>query len=408
MSGQGRPGAIGAVASRSRVKPVGRRPRDPRRLAIDLLVRIERDEAYANVLVPRTLDQIGGSMPPRDRGQVTDLVYGTVRMQRACDFAVDRFLPDPERLAVEARSALRMGAYQLLFGGVPAHAAVSATVAAAPPSFQKLVNAVLRRVANNPIAWPGDATRLSYPDWIVDRLVADIGSADAFSALQAMNEPAPVTRRDDGYVQDPSSQAVVEAVIEAVGGSAGQRVADVCAAPGGKATGLAAAGGWVTASDLHAARLGMVRANRDRLQLGDRMVVTAADAERLPYRHASLDGVLVDAPCSGLGALRRRPDARWRIDADAVDRLAALQGRLLDEAARVVAPGGLLAYSVCTLTTAETTTVVAAFRDRHPEFEPVPGPGDPWDPRGDGGATLLPAVDHDGMFLHRWRRHPRG
>ncbi len=374
------------------------------RLAIDALVRIERDGAYANLALPALLDRVPAPIDRRDRGQITDLVYGTTRMRRACDFLVDRFLPDPDALALDARCALRIGAYQLHFGGVPPHAAVSATVDATPIKFRKLVNAVLRRVAewasSGDVDWPDVATRLSYPDWIVDRLVADVGEDRAIFALETMNEPPVVSHRADGYVQDKSSQFVVELV----GATAADRVLDVCAAPGGKATGLVGAGASVVASDSRVGRLGLVVDNRERSAHADRLTVLAADARYLPYADDIADRVLVDAPCSGLGALRRRPDARWRIQPADVARLADLQLDLLDEAVRVLRSGGTLVYSVCTLTRAETIDVATALVAHHPELEPQPAPASPWEAMGAGGALLLPGSDHDGMALFRWRK----
>src|SRR5690606_35616476 len=171
------------------------------------LGRIESDGAYANLVVPQILNRSG--LDPRDRGFVTDLVYGTTRMRRACDYLVERFLISEVEPAV--LDALHVGAYQIAFAGVPAHAAVDATVGAVPKRVRGLVNAVLRRVNDNPVGpddWPDDATRLSYPDWVVDRLVADLGRDSALAALETMNQPASVVTRADGYRQDPSSQAV--------------------------------------------------------------------------------------------------------------------------------------------------------------------------------------------------------
>src|SRR5690606_26922828 len=153
----------------------------------------------------------------------------------------DRFLARPVEARV--RDALRLGAYQLAFAGVPPHAAVSETVAVAPRRARGLVNAVLRRVAEAPVDWPDDATRLSVPDWVLDELAASLGPDRARAALASMNEPATVTERADGYVQDPASQQVAAAV----GARAGERVLDVCAAPGGKATAMASTGALVVA-----------------------------------------------------------------------------------------------------------------------------------------------------------------
>ncbi len=355
-----------------------------RRLALDALGRIEVDGAYANLVTNALLGR--SDLADRDRHFVTDLVYGTTRLRRACDHLVDRHRRGDVTPRVGA--ALRLGAYQLAFADVAPHAAVDATVSAAPKPARGLVNAVLRRVAADVAAgvhWPDVATELSYPDWIVEELEASLGVDAAHRALAAMNEPATTHVRADGYVQDLASQAV----IEAVGASPGQRVLDVCAAPGGKATGLAAQGALVVAADqrFHRARLVVDNAAR----VGARVAVVAADGRHPPFAACGFDRVLVDAPCSGLGVLRRRPDARWRIDADAPARLHELQVELLARAAELVAPGGRLVYSVCTLTRAETGDVVTAVR--------LPTGFTPASQR-----TLAPDSDADGMFIAAWDR----
>ena len=366
---------------------------DTRRLAIDALVRIDADGAYANIVLPNMLQR--SRLDSRDRAFATELVYGTTRMRRACDWLVDRYLIAPVEPVV--RAALRLGAYQLVFVEVPAHAAVNTTVSASPARARRLVNAVLRKVsAETDRTWPDDATRLSYPEWIVARLRTDLGTADADAALAAMNVGAPSTVRADGYVQDESSQLVGAAV----GAIEGERVADVCAAPGGKATAMAASGAVVAASDLRSSRVSLIEANREKLDARS-LVVAVADGTRLPYRDESFDRVLVDAPCSGLGALRHRPDARWRIQADALERLATLQFALLREAERVVKPGGVVLYSVCTLTDAETVAVDERVARELPGLVPS-ALGGPWQPRGRGGQILPQDRDTDGMFAVRY------
>ena len=129
-----------------------------------------------------------------------------------------------------------------------------------------------------------------------------------------------------------------------------------------------------------------------------------ADGRHLPVRDGAFDRVLLDAPCSGLGVLRRRPEARWRIDRRAVDELAGLQRALLAEAARAVAPGGRLVYSVCTLTRAETTAVTGWSLRHLDGFTPVPPPGDPWEPRGPGAILWPDRAGTDGMFVLVLRR----
>lgn len=424
-------------------------------------MRIDEGGAYANVVVPAAL--AASELSRRDRAFVTELVYGVTRRRRALDWVIDAFLVRPP--PPPARAALRLGAYQLTELAIAPHAAVSATVDAAPRRFRGLVNAVLRRVAavharpgtgdvggagarvrplrpqargrRGPDAvagagagvrplrpqtrrrraastdgvavagagaamdWPDEPTRLSYPDWIVERLTDDLGAADATTALEAMNGPAPVHRRADGYVQDLSAQLVVDSIAV----SPGDLAADLCAAPGGKATALAARGARVIAADSHIGRIGRLMRNRRALG-AESLFPVIADGRRPPLRPGRFDVVLVDAPCSGLGALRRRPDARWRIQPGAVQRLARLQAELLRAAAPLLRPGGLLVYSVCTLTAAETLTVaeqVPGVSGRGADLEPAGPLPAPWRPHGDGG-MVLPDAERDGMAMFCWLR----
>jgi 16S rRNA (cytosine967-C5)-methyltransferase len=374
---------------------------DARAVALDALVRIERDGAYANLALPAALTR--SELSDRDRAFVTELVYGTLRMRRACDWLADRFVRHPPDLPT--RTALRLGTYQLAFLGTPAHAAVGATVAVAPEHTRPFVNAVLRRVAKAPVEFPDDATRLSYPDWIVDRLVEDLGRSDALAALAHMDQAPRVRMRGDGYIQDEASEWMAGLVEAAVG----MRVADVCAAPGGKATAMAAAGATVCASDVREARVRTMAGNIEALGIdgagnGGRTVALVADGRRAPYPPCSFARVLVDAPCSGLGVLRRRPDARWRITPDDEPRLAALQAELVDAAVELVAPGGWLVYGVCTLTRSETIGIDDHLATHHPSFVPLDAPPAPWRPHGRGGMLLPQDADTDGMFVLRLQR----
>lgn len=363
-----------------------------RLLALDALDRIDPGGAFANLLLPEMLGR--SRLSERDRGFVTEVVYGTTRMRRACDYLVDRFLT--RDLEPRVRNALRMGAYQLHFMGMPPHAAVGETVSVAPRPARGLVNAVLRKVASNPVRWPDEGTRLSYPDWVVDVLTADLGDA-AVPALETMNTAPSVTERADGYVQDLASQWVAEEV----GAQPGERVADLCAAPGGKATALAATGAMVVAADIRKKRVGLITQNA---RADHPLHVLAADAVHPPFAAGSFDRVLIDAPCSGLGTLRRRPDARWKLDPGAPERLQAVQIQMVDAAAEILKPGGMLVYSVCTLTDAETRAIDEHLAARHPSLSPVPPPGDPWQPHGRGARLLPHAAGTDGMYLLRLLR----
>jgi 16S rRNA (cytosine967-C5)-methyltransferase len=358
-------------------------------------VRVEEDGAYANLLLRAMLQR--SALAERDRAFVTELVYGTVRMRRACDWLVDRFVN--RELDVRTRNLLRMGAYQLQFLGIPAYAVVSTAVELGGRA-RRLAEAVLRRVADNEPAWPDEATRLSYPDWIVERLVEELGHDDALGALEIMDRAPTVHERPDGYVQDLASQWTA-ALVSA---QPGERVADLCAAPGGKATLIAETGAFVAAGDVRANRASLVRDNARRVSAPG-VAAFVGDGRFPPLRVA--DSVLVDAPCSGLGVLRRRPDARWRIKADDVGHLAALQKELLTAAADLVRPGGRLVYSVCTLTNAETRDIDAWLGQQRPDLVAVPVAGNPWEPLRRGARLLPQTADTDGMYVLALQRKGR-
>ena len=442
-------------------------------MAIEALVRVEAG-GYSNLVLPGLLRASG--LDSRDRGLVTDLVYGTLRQQGRADhlLAQASHRPLPE-LDPPVRAALRLGAYQLLSGTAP-HAAVNATVGAlagwsSPAAVRRAApyaNAVLRRVADLGPDWPwpeGDdapavAVRTSHPPWIVELLRRDLG-ADADAVLAAANEPPAVTLRPNplrttaealaaelaagpGAVEVEAGRLVGEAlmvrgvgdlarlpavaegratpqdqasqaVAAAVGARPGDRILDMAAAPGGKATALAEAmgdEGLVVAADLRPGRAGRVRAAA--LRLGLRSVrVVAADGRHLPLRaddgpggRGRFDRVLLDAPCSGLGVLRRRPEARWRLAPADIDRVAALQRDLLTAATSLVRPGGLVAYCVCTLTREETLDVDRWAAGAFPALTAVAGPGGPWRPHGRGALLLPTAAGTDGMFLLLLRAPP--
>jgi 16S rRNA (cytosine967-C5)-methyltransferase len=423
----------------------------PRRAALDALLRVEQG-AYAHILVPEMLRQ--RDLDPRDRGLVTELVYGSVRMRRAVDHLLAQVSTRPlDEVDDRVRAALRLGAYQLLLG-IPPHAAVGETVNLVGARARGFVNGVLRALARLGPAWPlpaGDdvpslAVRTSHPDWIVRALVDEFGVDDAVATLELDDEPPPVTLRvnpmratpaelavelrhagvevtrgllepdallvrhsgdlarlpavRDGRAspQDQASQAVV-AVLDP---QPGERVLDLASAPGGKATAAAermSARGAVVAADVHPGRVRTVMRAAMRLGLGDMILPVIADGAHPAVRDGAFDRVLLDAPCSGLGVLRRRPDARWRIQPGDVEDLAGLQRNLLAAAAPAVKRGGRLVYSVCTLTRPETFDIDEWAKGELPELHALDPPGPPWRPHG-RGAILLPSDAHsDGMFV---------
>lgn len=363
-----------------------------RQVAFDTLQRIDHKGAFANLVLDGELKR--SQLDEQNRRFATQLVYGTTRMRRSCDFLVDRFLM--REVDPKVRTLLRLGAYQLHYLSTPDHAAVDATVSLASKKTRGFVNAVLRKVASADVEWPSDAVRLSYPDWLTELLANDHGSADALAMLERMNVEPKVHERSDGYVQDPASQWV----CDVVGAQPEDLILDACAAPGGKATLLAASGATVIAADRRASRARLVAANAKRTD-SPSVKTVVADGTRQPYRDGIFDRVLIDAPCSGLGVLRRRADARWRIDQEAIQRLTRLQVNLLEAGAESVKPGGRLVYSVCTVTKDETVAVAATLGS---DFEPIPL-GTPWRSWGDHGGCLLPQdEDTDGMAVFAWRR----
>ena len=357
-----------------------------RAVAAGLLDRIERDSAYANLVLA------SARLPERDAPIITELVYGVTRMRRALDHLIDGFVADPPDLTT--RNLLRIGAYQLHMMATPAYAAVSETVQAAPRRQRGFVNAVLRRVAELEPAWPTEAVRLSYPDWLVEQLEHDLGSVDAHAAFEQMNQATTVEARPDGYVQDRASQWVAELVDP----QPGERVLDMCAGPGGKATALAGNPTTVVVADHRRHRASLVVANAARTGVPLAGVV-AADGRRPPFRPGVFDRVLVDAPCSGLGVLGRRADARWRVNPNDIAELARLQAELIRAAFGLVRPGGVVIYSVCTMTAAETSAIADMVAQEFPEAVPLPIADHRWRPLA-RGALLLPQ-DHqtDGMFI---------
>jgi 16S rRNA (cytosine967-C5)-methyltransferase len=246
---------------------------------------------------------------------------------------------------------------------------------------------------------------------VIRRLGEDIGPGRAVAALEQMNVAASPNVRADGYVQDPASQAVAEhmAGLVQAGLAEGRpgRVLDLCAAPGGKATLLARSASLVVGADLAPSRAGLLAGNVRRLGL-DNVSAVVADGLEPPFQASAFAGVLVDAPCTGLGVLRRRPDARWRIRPEDAQRLSALQRGLLAAAIPLVAPGGVLVYSVCTLTRAETVDVDDWLKGAVPPGwgDVVAPPGPPWEALGRGALLLPQAAGTDGMYLLAWRRKP--
>jgi len=420
---------------------------DPARsVALDVLAAVRDRDAYVNLLLPALLAERG--ITGRDAAFATELTAGTVRMRGLYDAVIDplvtRPLADLDPLVLDV---LRLGCHQLLSMRTPPHAAVSSSVDLVRARVSRrpagLVNAVLRRVASDDIdGWVTRvapdraddplghlAVRHSHPRWIVDALQESLGrDVDETERLLAADNEAPAVtlaarpgrstvdellvqgasrgqwspyavrlaggnpadipavREGRAGVQDEGSQLVAVALAQAPLDGADARWLDLCAGPGGKAAllaGLAGERGGLLANDRlpHRARL-VARAVAG--VASARVVV--ADGTRPAWRPDSFDRLLLDAPCTGLGALRRRPEARWRRQPTDVEPLTELQARLLDSAVESTRPGGIVAYATCSPHLAETREIVSArltrddveLVDARQVLPDVPDQPDPW------------------------------
>jgi 16S rRNA (cytosine967-C5)-methyltransferase len=380
-----------------------------RRTAHAVVLRTLAQGAYAD----RALHGEARGLEPRDRALAKQLAFGTVQRRLTLDHVIARHVD--RTLEPGVRAALQLGLFQLLFlDGVAAHAAIGEAVELAKPSpGHRLVNAVLRRVQREGAELPSDETpegaaiRHSHPRWMVDLWWDWLGPDETRALLAADNEPAelalrvnalvdhdlgdvPGRREGETIVVDgpfdalahpgyaagaftPQSRAS-QLVARILDPQPGQRVLDLCAAPGGKTTHLSAlmqGTGEVVAVERHPRRARALQATSARMRASNVTVVTA-DAKA--YDGAGrFDRVLLDPPCSGLGTLRSHPDLRWRTSPQAVARLAVEQDALLAAARRALAPGGALVYSVCTLSPGEERLAVEDVRRTFPHRDGTDG-----------------------------------
>ena len=418
-----------------------------RRLALDVLDRVlgeqrPLDETFAGH--PRL-----GALAARDRAFARLLLTTALRRLGQIDALLDRFLRTPPK-SIRVRDILRLGAAQLLFLETPAHAAVAETVALASgsESFARgLANAVLRRVAREGEAVIGaqDAARLNTPEWLWQSWCEAYGepAARAIASVHLAEPPLDLTvKRDAAHwaerldalcIADNSLRRAGGGLIEDLPGYVegawwvqdvaaalparllpdieGRAVIDLCAAPGGKTAQLAAAGARVVAVDSSARRAERLRANLARLQL-DAEVVIADAREWRPPRPA--ERVLLDAPCTATGTIRRHPDIAWHRTSADVARLAGLQGELLRAAIDMLAPGGVLVYASCSLQPEEGARVIdRALAESLPAarfaIDPAELAGLPVDSTPEGDVRTLPCHlaergGMDGFFIARLRR----
>lgn len=401
-----------------------------RDVALEVLIRVERNQSYSHIELNRVLQDV--ELSQADVGLVTAIVYGTLQRQNTLDWILAPFLRKKLRKRDRwVRELLRMSVYQLTYlQKVPPAAAVHESVEIAKRrghrGIASFVNAVLRNVLRHkdePLL-RGDkdpvkklALEHSHPEWLVKRWLAEwdkdkvVGFLAANNAppahtirinplktsrlklkkmLETVNPKATVRLSDiaelglivEGFgnigdsewfhkgecsIQDESSMLVGQVLRPSPGAS----VLDMCAAPGGKATHLAElmhGDGLVEAYDIHSHRVKLIAQQAQRLGL-PRLVAKRADARQLPQLVSQLyDYVLLDAPCSGFGVIRRKPEIKWRQSMETIKNLVTLQRQLLDAAAKLVKPGGVLVYSTCTLEPRENEQQIAMFLDRYPAF----------------------------------------
>jgi 16S rRNA (cytosine967-C5)-methyltransferase len=405
---------MSAPAQSARVAPA-------RRCAYKVLRRVFEDGAYAD----RALQGEAKELDARDRALAMRLLYGTVQRKGTLDYLIERLADrPPEKLDARLLAALRLGLYELLYlSGAPDHAVVADSVELAKGGARGghgLVNAVLRRGAREgPALLKGlsdetpeqAAIKHSHPEWIARMWWEELGPNDARALMAYGNEPGEVALRVNTLITDAATLAselpvrthadpdLGEALVlegpfdahESVAWRAGaflaqsraamhvsrmldpqpgERVLDLCAAPGGKTTHLAAlmrGEGEVVAVERNSRRAGMLTRTAQRLHIPN-IRVEVLDAAAPRGEGAVFDRVLVDPPCSGLGTLQARADLRWRVAPRDVREMTHTQASILAAGAAAVRPGGVLVYSTCTISPTENEHQIAAFLDTHPHF----------------------------------------
>jgi len=400
----------------------------PRRAAYEILLRVD-EGAFADLVLDTVLTR--SRLDGRDRGLVTELVYGVLRLRGRIDFALEQFCKQPlKRLQPEVLRLLRLGAYQLLeLDRVPAHAAVATSVELARelghPQATGFINGVLRSLerGKEQIEWPEPSNIRRYlqhvcsmPVWLTKELMRLLPNAEARAFGEALAQAAPQTLRVNTLKTDREAllsalsaaghqaracEYAPEGIILQKRGAApipgdaeghyqvqdeasmlmahlldvqpGQWILDCCAAPGGKTTHIAALTenrAEIVALEKYPQRVGLIEQGAKRL--GCEMITAKEWDLTLPAQfleEQSFDRILLDAPCSGLGVLRRNPESRWSKSAVNIRELAELQRELLFNAAPLLKPGGRLLYSLCSFSQLETDGVVAEFLQAHPQFE---------------------------------------
>ncbi|HEV5359523.1 TPA: 16S rRNA (cytosine(967)-C(5))-methyltransferase RsmB [Streptococcus pneumoniae] len=425
-----------------------------RSLALAVLEDVFVNQAYSNIALNKHLK--GSQLSAADKGLVTELVYGTVALKLTLEWYLSHFIEDRDQLDSWLYVLLLMSAYQLRYlDKIPDHAVVNEAVELAKlrkKGSEKLVNAVLRRILRE--GWPDiasikrknkrDSIAYSLPVWLVAKLkeeygeerakaifesllvrnkasirVTDLSRKEEIQALLEANNSLLATTglvKEQGHfaghnlfangaitIQDESSQLVAP-TLDLQGD---ERVLDACAAPGGKTAHIASylTTGQVTALDLYDHKLDLIQENAQRLGVADRVQTQKLDARKVHefFDQDSFDKILVDAPCSGIGLLRRKPDIKY--NKETADFLQEIQLEILGSVCQILGKGGIITYSTCTIVSEENFQVVKAFLESHPEFEQVKLEHECKDIMKDGCILITPELyGSDGFFISQFRK----
>lgn len=427
-----------------------------RNLALAVLEDVFVNQAYSNIALNKHLK--GSQLSAADKGLVTEIVYGTVARKLTLEWYLSHFIQDRDKLDNWLYVLLLMSAYQVRFlDKVPDHAVVNEAVEIAKArkkGSEKLVNAILRRILRE--GWPdiatikrknkSDSIAYSLPVWLVSKLKEEYGEERA----QAIFESLLVRNKASIRVTDLSRKEEIKAVLEAndsplaasglvkeQGHFAGhdlfsegaitiqdessqlvaptldlqghEQVLDACAAPGGKTAHMASflTSGKVTALDLYDHKLDLIQENAQRLGVEDRVQTQKLDARKVHefFEKDSFDKILVDAPCSGIGLLRRKPDIKYNKETADFTSLQEIQLEILGSVCQTLRKGGIITYSTCTIVSEENFQVVEAFLESHPEFEQVKLEHECKDILKDGCILITPELyGSDGFFISQFRK----
>ncbi|MFM9293697.1 16S rRNA (cytosine(967)-C(5))-methyltransferase RsmB [Streptococcus sp. ST14] len=427
-----------------------------RSLALAVLEDVLVNQAYSNIALNKHLK--GSQLSVADKGLVTEIVYGTVARKLTLEWYLSHFIQDRDKLDNWLYILLLLSAYQLRYlDKIPNHAVVNEAVELAKArkkGSEKLVNAVLRHILRE--GWPDidsikrknkrDSIAYSLPVWLVSKLKEEYGEERAqaiFKSLLVRNKASirvtDLSRKEEikAILEASDSPLVASGLVKEQGHFAGhdlflegaitiqdessqlvaptldlqghEQVLDACAAPGGKTAHMASflTSGKVTALDLYDHKLDLIQENAQRLGVADRVQTQKLDARKVHefFEKDSFDKILVDAPCSGIGLLRRKPDIKYNKETADFTSLQEIQLEILGSVCQTLRKGGIITYSTCTIVSEENFQVVEAFLESHPEFEQVKLEHECKDILKDGCILITPELyGSDGFFISQFRK----